>query len=95
MIEGRSGRTGGESELRPEVTAGRRTGEEAIELASGLQRYRLAIRERAFDPPVRAVMVRRRGRRWVAVTRDLHPEARREALLEIVRVLAMDPELLF
>jgi hypothetical protein len=74
---------------------GRQAAEEEIELGAGLRRYRITVRECPLDSPARALLVRRGRRRWVGVTRDLHPAARRAAPLEIVQVLETDLHLLF
>ncbi len=95
MIGSRSGRAVGESELVPELMMGRQAAAEAAELASGLLRFRITVRECALDPPVWALLVCRGRRRWVGLTRDLHEAARRAALLEIVRVLDADSYVLF
>lgn len=81
--------------MAPELMMGRRAAEEEIEVAAGLRRYRITVRECPLNSPVRALLVRRGRRRWVGMTRDLHPAARRAALLEIVRVLDADSYVLF
>ena len=69
MIESRPGRNG--VQLKPYLMLGRRAVAEAVELASGLLRFRITVRECALDPPVWALLVCRGRRRWVGVTRNL------------------------
>ena len=95
MIESRPVRLGGEYEPSPVAETGRQAAADTLELAAALRRHRVAVIEYPFDPPVRALLIRRGRRRWVGLARDSRPAARRGALLEIVRVLEADPGLLF
>lgn len=95
MSEGRSGFTGDEFEPRPGLLGSTRAVAEAAELARGLRQFRVTVREYRFDPPVRAMFVRRGSSRWLGVAGELHPAARRAALLEVLRALEADPNLLF
>ncbi len=64
-------------------------------LTTGLRQFRVVVREYPFDPPVVAMLVRRGARRWVGVAPGLHPQARANALEEILSGLRADPNLLF
>jgi hypothetical protein len=67
----------------------------AAGVTTGLRQFRVVVREYPFDALVVAMLVRRGARRWVGVAPGLHPQARANALAEILAGLRADPNLLF